>query len=152
MKNLVFIVSFLMIAFSACKSSKTLSKSAYEPAVNNKVETSLNTAPATPEVVKQAQPEIVMRSEAVSIERSETTTLKAFYVIVGSFSMVENAYKLQNELLADGIPSDVLKSETGMMRVSYLGTDHESEARAMIQQIRQNKPAFSDVWLLKRKQ
>lgn len=151
MKNLVIIASLFMLAFSACKSSKTLSKSAYEPALNSTVENTLSEQLATPEVVQQAQPEIVMRSESVSIERSENNTLKAFYVIVGSFSMVDNAYKLQNELLADGIPSDVLKSETGMMRVTYLGTDNESEARAKISEIRTKLPRFNDVWLLKRK-
>jgi cell division protein FtsN len=151
MKNLVLFTSILMLSFSACKTSKTLSKSAYEPAVNNQVETSLSEMAAEPEKVQEPEPAIVVRTEAVSIERSDDNTLHAFYVIVGSFSMVENAYKLQNELLANGIPSEVLKTETGMMRVSYLGTDRENEAREKISEIRTKLPQFNDVWLLKRK-
>ncbi|MBN2807496.1 MAG: SPOR domain-containing protein [Prolixibacteraceae bacterium] len=149
MKKLVLISSIFILSFSACKTSKSLSKSAYEPAVNHQVETSLNEMDTEPAKVQEQA--IVVRSESVSIERSNDHTLHAFYVIVGSFSMAENAYKLQSELLSNGIPSEVLKTETGMMRVSYLGTDREDEAREKVSEIRSTLPQFSDVWLLKRK-
>jgi len=151
MNRLFLVVTVILISFSSCKTAKKAGKfqSAYEPAVENKVMQD-EPVPATPTLSGSEAP-IVFKTEEVTIERSEENKYYDFYVIVGSFSMVDNAYKLQSELLANGQKSDVLKSETGMLRVTYLGTNSEQEARNQINQIRKNYPKFNDVWLLKRK-
>ena len=45
----------------------------------------------------------------------------------------------------------ILKSETGMFRVAYFGTDGEQDARIEIAQIRKTLKEYPDVWLLKSK-
>ena len=151
MKRVLFIVAVIVLSFASCKTSKKAQtyRSAYEPAVENKV-IQEQPVPQTPTISAPETP-IVFKTEEVTIERSGENKYYNYYVIVGSFSMVDNAYKLQNELLANGQKSDVLKSETGMLRVTYMGTNSEDEARRQISNIRKNLPGFSDVWLLKRK-
>lgn len=139
MKKILIIVSIVMLMFSACKTSKKATPPVYEPAV----EISEN------EIVEPVQ-EIVMKEEEVTVEKSDDLKLYPYYVIIGSFSIIENAYKLQDQQMAKGVSAVVLKSETGMMRVAYLGTDSEQDARNSIGQIRKGKK-FPDAWLLKTK-
>ena len=151
MKKIVVSMFILSIFFTACKTSKYATKSAYEPAIDNSVD-DIESNSAEEEVIQpQREIPIVMKMEEVTIEKSNDQKLRAFYVIIGSFSNPENADKLQNQQLQNGVPAVVLKSETGMFRVAKLGTDNEQEARNKIKQIRTESNEFPDVWLLKTK-
>lgn len=150
MRKVFLILTILVFSFSACKTSKHATKSAYEPAIEKTVIKELPAPSVVKEKVKAPETEapIVMKTEQVTIEKSNDQKLYAFYVIIGSFSMTENAHKLQDQQMAKGMPAVVLKSETGMLRVASLGTDSESDARSKIGQIRNQ---FPDAWLLKTK-
>ncbi|MFA9391417.1 MAG: SPOR domain-containing protein [Prolixibacteraceae bacterium] len=151
MKKIFVSVLVLSLSFTACKTAKHVKSSAYEPAINNAVQ-EMKSEPIDEKVsvFETAQP-IVMKTEEVRIEKSQDPTLRAYYVIIGSFSKTENAYKLQEDQIGKGVPSVTLKSETGMLRVAALGTDSEQEARSKINQLRKTTKEFADVWLLKTK-
>ena len=54
-------------------------------------------------------------------------------------------------MIDQGASAVILKSETGMFRVAYFGTDGEQDARIEIAQIRKTLKEYPDVWLLKSK-
>lgn len=150
MKKILFIAIALPLMISACKTSKQapLKQSAYQPPVQQVLEKEMPDE-KVPEVDIPETP-IMMKIEEVTIEKSNDQKLYAFYVIIGSFSMPENAHTLQDQQLAKGVQAIVLKSGTGMLRVACLGTDSEQEARKKIGEIRKGKE-LRDVWLLKSK-
>jgi len=75
-----------------------------------------------------------------------------YYVIIGSFSILDNARKYTAEMAKKGFTPEILESETGLFRISTGGYNEESAARARIAGIRTAyKEEHSDVWLLIRK-
>ena len=150
MKKLFLILGIIIFSFSACKTSKHAVRSAYEPAIDNTVK-ELVDEPVREEVVApEPEKPVMVKIEEVSIDKSNDQKLYPYYVIIGSFSIAQNAYDLQDAQLAKGVPAVVLKSETGMLRVACLGTDSEQTARTKIAEIRKGTE-FPDVWLLKSK-
>lgn len=151
MKKILLIITVSAFVFSNCKTSKYTKSSAYKPAVSNE-EVVL---PETVKEVKVLPPEtdkpIMMKIEEVTIDKSTDLKLYPYYVIIGSFSVNENAYKLQDQQLNKGVSAVVLKSDSGMLRVASLGTESEQDARKHINQIRKESKEFPDVWLLKTK-
>ena len=74
-----------------------------------------------------------------------------YYVIIGSFKVVENARKFRGEVLKEGFSAVILENESGLYRVSVGSFNEEQAARNKISQIRKNYEKYSDVWLLNRK-
>lgn len=148
MKKPFLILGILIFSLSACKTSKHATSSAYEPAIDNAVTEVVEEKVVEPEPVIEKP--VVVKTEQVTVDKSDDKKLYPFYVIIGSFSITQNAYDLQDEQKAKGVAAVVLKSETGMLRVACLGTDSEQTARAKIAEIRKGKE-FPDVWLLKSK-
>lgn len=150
MKKILLILFGIVLGFSSCKTAKKAATSAYEPAVEPVVvqETKKEVVKEIVPVIEEAP--VVVKTEEVTIDKSNDKKLYPFYVIIGSFSMTDNAYKLQDQQISEGIQAVVLKSETGMLRVACLGTDSEATARTKIAEIRKGKE-FPDVWLLKTK-
>lgn len=149
MRKHLLIATILLISFSACKSTKKISPAPVveDPVVEVAEEPVVS---EVKEVMPEPEPPVVMKTEEVKLEKSTDTKLHAFYVIIGSFTQVSNAEKLQADQNAMGEKSVILKSESGMFRVANLGTDSEQEARTKISTIRKGKQ-FPDVWLLKSK-
>ena len=152
MKRVFLIVTVLALAFSSCKTSKSVSHSAYQPAIEKNVPQEEPQQPVAEEkpVVQEPEKPIVVKTEEVTIDKSTDQKLYPFYVVIGSFSMSENAYTLLDQQMTKGEKASVLKSESGMLRVACLGTASEQEARNKIEQIRAGNE-FPDVWLLKTK-
>jgi cell division protein FtsN len=71
-----------------------------------------------------------------------------YFVIIGSFRNPENAKKRQDQILKEGLSSEVLKNEAGLYRVSVMSTDEIETARNDIRRIRNIYPEYSDTWLL----
>lgn len=78
--------------------------------------------------------------------------LKRYNVIVGSFSNVDNALKLQAKLNGMGYHSIIMKNSAGMSRVSIAGFDEEASAREELLKVREQYLEFADAWLLISKQ
>ena len=94
---------------------------------------------------------VSMRKEQVSFTRQEDKVQNEtnnFFVILGSFSQLDNAKNYRETLLNQGFTPIVLHSETGYYRVCVNSYQHEGDARTRVAQIRQAYPEYSDVWLL----
>jgi cell division protein FtsN len=162
----ITIVSVLVLA--ACKTTKQTAQSPYttDPATQPKVfSVPANTAPgnASETTVKEepaVEPEVgheagaapvSMRKEQVSFTQqadkanNETNT---FFVIIGSFSQLENAKNYRETLLGEGFTPIILHSETGYYRVCIDSYKDELEARTRVARVRQDFPKYSDIWLL----
>jgi cell division protein FtsN len=73
---------------------------------------------------------------------------KTYFVIIGSFRSLSNAEQFRNSLRPKGFEPVIIKSETGLHRVSVDSYGMESDARARIMQIRSRYTEHADTWLL----
>lgn len=101
---------------------------------------------------EQTQEEpIAMRKEQVSFTTQEDKTeneSNTYFVILGSFSQLNNAKNYREDLLNQGFTPIILHSETGYYRVCVDSYQNELDARTRVAQIRRTYPKYSDVWLL----
>ena len=158
MKRITIIFAALVLVFSACKTIKQPAQSEYT--TDNTAETKVFTVPGsetTTKVEKPAQPAIVdekpiaVRKEQVSFTNQQEKAQNewnTYFVIIGSFSQLENAKNYRTTLLDEGFTPIILHSETGYYRVCVNSYQNESEARSRVAQIRTAFEKYSDVWLL----
>lgn len=159
--NRIFLITIVFgLAFTACKSKKELARSPYttDPSSQPKVFT-VPTAKETEEKEEEIKEESeVAEKETVSMRKEQVTFTKqedkvqnesnTFFVILGSFSNMNNAKNYRETLLNQGFTPIILHSETGYYRVCVNSYKIESEARSRVAQIRNAYPQYSDVWLL----
>lgn len=154
MKRFVYALAILGV-IASCKTAKQQAQSPYttDPTTQPKV----FTVPTAATVEKAEEPKvaeekpIAVRKEQVSFTeqsdkiKNETNT---FFVIVGSFSQLENAKNSRETLLNEGFTPIILHSETGNYRVCINSYKNENEARSRVAQVRQAFPKYADIWLL----
>jgi cell division protein FtsN len=164
MNRIILLVMVAALAIGGCKSKKQLAQSQYtsDPTEQPKVftvpdsEPKEETSTAQPQQVKEetAQPEekpISMRKEQVSFTSQADKTeneSNTYFVILGSFSQLDNAKNYREDLLNQGFTPIILHSETGYYRVCVDSYQNELDARTRVAQIRRTYPKYSDVWLL----
>lgn len=154
-KQLIFVIA-MVFALAACKTTKQQPQSQYtsEPTAKPKVFTVPETTDvAKPEAVKPAPLEkpISLRKEQVTFTQQEDRTdneNNTYFVILGSFSQLDNAKNFRETLLDEGFTPIILHSETGYYRVCVNSFKAESEARSRVNDLRQAFPEYADVWLL----
>jgi len=156
MKRIIFLFTLAILGFSACKTTKQAAQSEYtsDPTVQAKVFTvpsnNTETVAKTAEKVADEKP-IAIRKEQVTFTQQEDRTgneSNTFFVIIGSFSQLDNAKNYRETLLSEGFAPIILHSETGYYRVCTNSFTNESDARSRVTQLRQAFPKYSDVWLL----
>lgn len=155
MSRLIFFTILVIIGFAACKSTKKAAQSPYttDPATQPKVFSVPGAeGKTTAETEKPAaETPIAVRKEQISFtqqeDKSENET-NSYFVIIGSFSQLDNAKNYRETLLNEGFTPIILHSETGYYRVCVNSYKNELEARNRISQIRQAFTKYSDVWLL----
>ena len=98
------------------------------------------------------KPREIVLAEEVYYRVQELETAESIEKIVGSFSNVDNALKLQAKLNGMGYHSIIMKNSAGMSRVSIAGFDEEASAREELLKVREQYPEFADAWLLISKQ
>ncbi|MCL4482949.1 MAG: SPOR domain-containing protein [Bacteroidetes bacterium] len=148
MKNLNLLLLLLLVSLVGCKTQKIAPKP--QPVAQETV------APATSATTQKAvKPAFISSKE----ERFSTATgeiadygSNRFFVILGSFSVLENAKRLKTTLAAEDFHPVILVNKNGMYRVCGNSYAEEGAARARIAEIRAKFPQYSDVWLLIRKQ
>lgn len=155
MKRILLITVVIVFALVSCKTTKQQPQSQYtsDPSAQPKVfsvpETTQPTAPETKEVAEEKP--ISIRKEQVTFtqqeDRSENET-NTFFVILGSFSQLDNAKNFRETLLNEGFTPIILHSETGYYRVCVNSFKGETDARKRVTELRQAFPKYSDVWLL----
>ena len=144
------------LAFVSCKSSESSYKKAYEKAkaqemaqanTTDQVETApVTVAPVVTTPVTTAANTENDRQERLTVMNGGT--LKAFNVVCGSFSSVDNANNLRNTLVAKGYSAQVAQNpETGMYRVIASSFDDRASA---VQSRDQLRGTYPDAWLLYR--
>lgn len=75
----------------------------------------------------------------------------SYFIIVGSFSSIDNANRFKGELTPKGFSPVVLRSENGYYRVCINSYNNEQAARTRIDQVRNQYPEYVDCWLLIKK-
>ena len=150
----------LALTFVSCRSSESAYKKAYdkakaqearnaEPQVETPtpVVTPLETRPATQTTVIDNTDNVVVRSENFSVITGPA--LKAFGVVVGSFSLKANADGLTGTLKANGYtPSIVYNADRNMYRVVATSFDSKSDAARSRDQLRST---YEGAWLIFKK-
>lgn len=156
-KNLMMGLALVAaLAFVSCKSSESSYKKAYEKAKAQEMAKTpatdqVETAPiaVTPVVTTPVTP--VQNTENDRQERLTVMnggTLKAFNVVCGSFSNIDNANNLRNTLVAKGYSAQVAQNpENGMYRVIASSFDDRASA---VQSRDQLRGTYPDAWLLYR--
>ena len=152
-----------VFAMTSCKSKESAYKKAYEKAKAQQ-ETVVTTTPvttqtATPVAVTPAVPvtttpaadysNVAVRTESVSLVNG--APLKAYSVVVGSFSVQSNATALSNTLAGKGYAPRVVKAVVNgadwfrVIATSYDTKAEAAQSRAALQS------QYKDAWLLYQK-
>ncbi|TCO06917.1 SPOR domain-containing protein [Natronoflexus pectinivorans] len=97
-----------------------------------------------------SEPAVVVREERVT-NIEHTGPDYRYYVIIGSFRVLDNARNFRTDLARQQFNPVILENEEGLYRVSVAAYNDEFEARSRISQIRRNYQQYSDVWLLIRR-
>ncbi|MBK3518496.1 SPOR domain-containing protein [Carboxylicivirga marina] len=106
----------------------------------------------TPVVKKEVKEEkIVVKEEKVTVVDNKTAEVFKYYVIIGSFRVLDNAQNYKKQLVEEGFLPVLLENEDGLYRVSVSAYHEEISARDNINSIRQKFEKYHDVWLLIRK-
>ncbi len=158
-KNLLMGLALVAaLAFVSCKSSESSYKKAYEKAKAQEMSRTnttdqVETAPVTVTPVVTTTPVATVEANTANDRQERLTvmnggTLKAFNVVCGSFSNVDNANNLRNTLVAKGYSAQVAQNpETGMYRVIASSFDDRASA---VQSRDQLRGTYPDAWLLYR--
>ncbi len=146
----------VVLSFTSCKSSESAYRKAYEKAKAQETDAEeivteeiaivepIVEVPATETVVVDNADDIPVRTESVDMVNG--SGLRAFSVIVGSFSVQANAEGLQSTLSNRGYDAQVVYNPSNQMyRVVAATFDVKSDAVASRNGFRSE---FPDAWLL----
>lgn len=154
-KTLILGAAFIAaLSIVSCKSSESSYKKAYEKAkaqeVANTTTDQADTEPVTvtPVVTTPVVEQNTANDRQERLNVMNGGTLKAFNVVCGSFSKIDNANNLRNTLVSKGYSAQVAQNpETGMYRVIASSFDDRASAVSSRDQLRGTYP---DAWLLYR--
>lgn len=145
-----------VVAMTSCKSQESAYKKAYEKAKAQQTETTVTTpveqsapvavTPVQPTTPAQDYSNVSVRTEQVTLVSG--AGLKAYSVVVGSFSVQANATALQSKLAAQGYKAQIAKSPSNMFRVIAATFDDKASAAQSRETLR---GTYADAWLLYQK-
>ena len=153
-KTVIFILISTMVVVS-CKTSKKAQKTAdtYQTTLTQDQPAKVFSVPEVnnkPEVTNDAP--ITVRKEDISFTKKEDESknqVNNYFVIIGSFSSLDNAKNYRETLVSEGFTPIILQSNTsGYYRVCVNSFKDEMDARVRVQQIRRDFPKYYDTWLL----
>ncbi len=146
MKFLSFISYLVLVSIlvSSCSSLKKPSSSSFEDSASPYVKEDVKPK------VKATSEKIVVKEEKVKLLDIENEEFK-YYVIIGSFKILENAKNYKQTLIKEGFTPVLMENEAGLYRVSVAAYHDETASRNRIAEIRSKFKKYSDVWLLIRK-
>jgi cell division protein FtsN len=153
MKRALILIIVTAVMMVSCKSSKKATTSPYTPATQETTTTpqpKIFTIPDTKNTVPAAkeEPTIPVRKESFSFTQPQDNTQNNFFIIVGSFSSLDNAKSFKQTLVSEGFTPIIVQSETGFYRVTTDSFNNETDARKRLLQVRENYPKYADTWLL----
>lgn len=148
MKNYYLLSLLLIVTVIGCKTQKIAPKP--QPVAQESTAASTSAAP-----VKASKPvSVVSREERFSTATGETADYgtNKYFVILGTFSVLENAKRLKETLTSENFNPVILMNESGMYRVCGNSFADEAGARSRIAEVRGKYPKYGDIWLLIKKQ
>lgn len=162
MRRIIIGMFALSLFFVGCKSMKQIkSDEVAEAAPQEQTESKVFSVAEPKQAETTGQPAYEVPAKPVRTQtetftfdqKDDATKYKGstFFVIIGSFSSLENANRYKQELVPQGFNPIVLHSETGYYRVCVNSYAEESAARQRINQIRTDFPKYADTWLLVKK-
>lgn len=159
MKRIFVFIGIILVTLVSCKTTKKTANSAYEPATSETAtSTKIFTVPqttatdATATTVKTTpEPSYNTRQEAITFVEPQDQNPNRYFIIIGSFSSLDNARNFRQSLIVEGFNPVIVQSETGFYRVTIDSFSGESQARSRLLQVRQDYPKYSDTWLLIKK-
>ena len=148
------IVSVILLAFItvSCGTNKRVYAPPFEEEETETVVVKENVQTTAQNPTKKTENTKPVVSKEENVTMTHGDVLKRYNVIVGSFSNVDNAVKLQAKLNGMGYHRIIMKNNAGMSRVSIAGFDEEGAAREELLKVREQYPEFADAWLLISKQ
>ena len=152
MKKIVGMFLMAAIVLTGSTSCKSKQKVTEISGANVEATAKTNTAAATASTTATAATETEKtRNEKFSMAEGETNTAafnSKYHVVVGSFSIQQNAKNLQRALNSEGNNALVVVNEQGMFRVLIASFNEYTQARERINQI---NTRFPDAWVLVQK-
>ena len=152
MKQFLILIFAAAVMMVSCKSSKKATTSPYMPASEETTTSkpkifSIPDTKTTKPVTKDEQ-NVPVRKESFTFTQPQDNTQNRFFIIVGSFSSMDNAKNFKQTLLSEGFSPIIVQSETGFYRVTVDSYNNETDARSRLLQVRDNYPKYADTWLL----
>ena len=146
----MFLMAAIVLAGStSCKSKQKVTEIS---GANVEATAKTNTAATTASTTATAATETEKtRNEKFSLAEGETNIAafnSKYHVVVGSFSIQQNAKNLQRTLNSEGNDALVVVNEQGMFRVLIASFNEYTQARERINQI---NTRFPDAWVLVQK-
>ncbi|HNX12366.1 MAG TPA: SPOR domain-containing protein [Paludibacteraceae bacterium] len=146
----MFLMAAIVLAGStSCKSKQKVTEIS---GANVEATAKTNTAATTASTTATAATETEKtRNEKFSLAEGETNIAafnSKYHVVVGSFSIQQNAKNLQRTLNSEGNNALVVVNEQGMFRVLIASFNEYTQARERINQI---NTRFPDAWVLVQK-
>jgi cell division protein FtsN len=106
--------------------------------------------PKVKPIVKEEKKIVVKEEKVKVIEEKEDISFK-YYVIIGSFKILDNARNYKESLKTEGFTPVILENENGLYRISVSAYNDELAARNKVGNIRDQYEKYYDTWLLIRK-
>ncbi|MCK9412721.1 MAG: SPOR domain-containing protein [Prolixibacteraceae bacterium] len=153
MKNPSLLLILVVVALAACKTQKIAPKPV--AVAEEKTTPAVVGAPTpAPKAFIGKPMAVASKEEHFSVASGEIADYGSnkFFVIMGSFSVLENAKRLKETLTSENFHPVILMNDSGMYRVCGNSYAEETAARARIAEVRSSFPKYSDIWLLIRKQ
>ena len=146
----MFLMAAIVLAGStSCKSKQKVTEiSGANVEATAKTNTAATTASTTATAASETEK---TRNEKFSLAEGETNIAafnSKYHVVVGSFSIQQNAKNLQRTLNSEGNNALVVVNEQGMFRVLIASFNEYTQARERINQI---NTRFPDAWVLVQK-
>lgn len=152
MKKILGMFLMAAIVLTGSTSCKSKQKVTEISGANVEATAKTNTAAATASTTATAATETEKtRNEKFSMAEGETNTAafnSKYHVVVGSFSIQQNAKNLQRTLNSEGNNALVVVNDQGMFRVLIASFNEYTQARERINQI---NTRFPDAWVLVQK-
>ncbi len=149
-KWISFSVTALILGTCSCRSLQDTGSSSFSDSDSPYVKEEPKVKPTVNEN-KTKKPIVVKEEKVKVIEENNALTFK-YYVIIGSFRILDNARNYKKELYSQGFTPVILENTEGLYRVSVSAYNEESNARDKVENIRQQYEQYSDTWLLISKQ
>jgi cell division protein FtsN len=156
MKRIIIFSILILAVLVSCKTSKKAqtADSKYQTTLDQGAQAKVFSVPETTSAKPATTTDtpVTVRKEDVSFTQQEDqlkNDVNSYFVIVGSFSNIDNAKKYRETLVSEGFTPIILQSNTsGYFRVCVNSYKNEAEARTRVQDIRKNFPKYYDSWLL----